>query len=213
MERTREVFAADPPLWALWQIFCRVLLRIKGILLGAVLRAPHLQLGPRCVVRGAKHISLGRNIRAKSELWLEAITHYGEQRFQPVIRIENDVCFSDGVHISCIDHIVIKKNVLMGSRIYISDHNHGLYWGPTQSLPSEPPAHRKLGGGGPVIIGENVWIGDNVIIVGPITIGDGAIVGANSVVREDVQPGAVVAGIPARLIKCFNPATHTWERA
>jgi lipopolysaccharide O-acetyltransferase len=209
----REAFAADPFLWALWLFLCRILLEIKGLVLGFALHAPDLRLGRGSLVRGAKYISFGRDIRAKSGFWLEAVTHYGEQRFAPLIRIEDAVRFSDGVHISCIDRIVIKKNVLMGSHIYISDHNHGLYKGVENSLPSEPPAHRKLGGGGPVLIGENVLIGDNAIIVGPVTIGDGAIIGANSVVREDVQPGAMVAGIPARLIRRFNPATHTWERA
>lgn len=210
---TRELFAGDPPLWALWLILCRGLVRVKGVLLGFALRAPALQLGPGSVLRGTKYMSLGRGIRAKSGLWLEAIPRFGEQKFQPALRIENNVCFSDGVHISCIDRIVIKKNVLMGSGICILDYNHGVYSGPTQSLPSEPPALRKLGGGGPVLIGENVWIGDNVIIMGPVIIGDGAVIGANSVVRENVQPGAIVAGMPAKLIKLFNPATHTWERA
>jgi acetyltransferase-like isoleucine patch superfamily enzyme len=103
--------------------------------------------------------------------------------FDPQIIIGDHVCFSDGVHISSIASISIGSHTLFGSRIYVSDHNHGIYRGDTQSSPDEAPAHRLLGGGGPVVIGANVWIGDNSVIIGPATIGKGAIVGANSVVR------------------------------
>jgi len=50
-------------------------------------------------------------------------------------------------------------------------------------------------------IGNDVWIGARVIILDGITIGDGAIVAANSVVSKDVEPYAIVGGIPARFIK------------
>lgn len=52
-----------------------------------------------------------------------------------------------------------------------------------------------------IIIGNDVWIGDNVIILGGVKIGDGAIIGANSFVNKDVEPYAVQVGIPAKKIK------------
>jgi maltose O-acetyltransferase len=52
----------------------------------------------------------------------------------------------------------------------------------------------------PISIGSDVWLGGGAIVLGGITIGDRAIVGAGSVVTRDVQPGATVAGNPARLI-------------
>ncbi len=58
----------------------------------------------------------------------------------------------------------------------------------------------------PVKIGNDVWIGLRVCIMDGITIGDGAVIGANSVVTHDVPPYAVVAGAPARVIKYrFTP--------
>jgi serine O-acetyltransferase len=65
--------------------------------------------------------------------------------------------------------------------------------------------HVTIGGRGGYyevpIIGNDVYIGASATILGPIKIGDGAIIGANAVVLRDVPPHAMVAGVPARIIK------------
>lgn len=53
----------------------------------------------------------------------------------------------------------------------------------------------------PTKIGRDVWIGANAVILGGVTIGEGAVVAAGAVVNRDVEPGAVVAGVPARAIR------------
>jgi acetyltransferase-like isoleucine patch superfamily enzyme len=186
--------------------------RTRSVLIGLSLDAPGLRIGPGCRIIGGKKISFGKGVFAERNLWLEAVTSYHSQQFDPKIAIGDHVCFSDGVHISAISSITIGRHTLFGSKIYVSDHNHGIYRGELQSLPDEPPAHRLLGGGGPVVIGENVWIGDNAVIVGPVSIGNGAIVGANSVVRGSIPSNTIVAGAPAKPIKVFNPNTRSWDR-
>ena len=52
-----------------------------------------------------------------------------------------------------------------------------------------------------VVIGNDVWIGENVFINDGLRIGDGAVIGAHSVVTHDIPPYAIVAGVPARVIK------------
>jgi acetyltransferase-like isoleucine patch superfamily enzyme len=187
--------------------------RITSFVMAFLLKAPGLHFGPGCRVIGGRHISFGKDVYAERNLWLEAVTSYRSQDFLPNITIGDHVSFSDGVHISSITSIAIGSHSLFGSRIYVSDHNHGMYRGESQSTPEEAPAHRLLGGGGPVVIGENVWIGDNSVIIGPATIGRGAIVGANSVVRGMVPSNTIVAGAPARPIKIFNPKTGSWDKA
>jgi len=208
-----DLFRANPFCIAMLLIASRSRTRIRSFMMSRSLDAPGLRLGPRCRIIGGRNISFGRGIFVERNLWLETVTSYRSQGFDPKIAIGDHVCFSDGVHISATSSITIGSHTLFGSKIYVSDHNHGIYRGERQSSPDEPPAHRLLGGGGPVVIGENVWIGDNSVIVGPVSIGNGAIIGANSVVRGSVPSNTIVAGIPAKPIKVFNPKTSSWEKA
>ncbi len=57
-----------------------------------------------------------------------------------------------------------------------------------------------------VIVGNDVWIGTRVLIMGGVTIGDGAVIGAGAIVTKDVPPYAIVGGVPAKLIRYrFSP--------
>jgi len=60
----------------------------------------------------------------------------------------------------------------------------------------------------PIRIGANVWIGFDSCVLPGVTIGEGSIVGARSVVAEDVPPYTVVAGNPARVIRHLDRASH-----
>ena len=152
-------------------------------------------------VKNPKYISIGDNFSSLRDLRLEAWDSYMGDRFSPQITIGNNVCLNADVHIGCINKIVIGNNVLMASRIYISDHSHGEV---TWKEIAISPVQRKLYSKGPVIIGDNVWIGENVSILPGITIGTNAIIGANAVVTHDVPANAVVGGNPARIIKTLD---------
>ena len=65
----------------------------------------------------------------------------------------------------------------------------------------KPPAMEDLPIKGDTVIGNDVWIGQNAVILPGVRIGDGAIIGANSVVSSDVEPYTIVAGNPAREIR------------
>jgi acetyltransferase-like isoleucine patch superfamily enzyme len=77
---------------------------------------------------------------------------------------------------------------------YISDADwHGIY------DRSEP-----VGNALPVVLEDNVWIGDSAIICKGVTIGKNSIVGAGSVVTKDVPPNSIFAGNPAKLVKTID---------
>ena len=65
----------------------------------------------------------------------------------------------------------------------------------------EPPAMADLPLKGDTVIGNDVWIGQNAVILPGVHIGDGAIIGANSVVGSDVEPYTIVAGNPAKVLR------------
>ena len=82
--------------------------------------------------------------------------------------------------------------------VLITDNAHGFT--SLEQLRIAPLA-RPIIAKGKVIIGNNVWIGDKATVLPGVSIGDGAIIGANSVVTKDVPAFSVVAGNPAKIIK------------
>jgi hypothetical protein len=83
---------------------------------------------------------------------------------------------------------------MIASRAYITDSDwHGLY------------DRVAAGETHPVRIGANVWIGDSAIICKGVHIGENSIIGAGSVVTDDVPGGSIAAGNPAKVVKTFAP--------
>lgn len=118
----------------------------------------------------------------------------------------------DYVHINADYGITIGDNVLMASKVFISDTSHGSYSGDNHSSPFTNPSLRELYYK-PVTIGDNVWIGENVVILPGSIIGSGCIIGANSVVTgQKYEDNTIIAGIPSRAIKRYNLKTKKWEK-
>lgn len=188
--------------------------RLRDAWLSRTLHATGLRIGRSPRLLGLRHMRLGRNLHAGNDLWLEAVTSYGGESFAPLLSIGDDCNLSDGVHIACTNRVTVGDGLLCGSRVLISDHSHGIYSdteGVPQSSPDTRPATRPLSRSGSVHIGRNVWIGDGVAILAGAAIGDGAIIGANAVVTRSIPPDCIAAGIPARPLKQWNPATASWE--
>ena len=108
----------------------------------------------------------------------------------------------DDCHITSSNKIVIGDNVLFGKKVTVTDNSHGRCDNLDEL--SFHPIIRDVFSKGAVIIKDRVWIGDKATILPGVTIGEGAIVGANSVVTKDVPDNCIVAGIPAKIIKNFT---------
>lgn len=116
----------------------------------------------------------------------------------------------DHVHIVAYDRVEIGNDCLFASKIFISDTNHGTYDNTDEtSRPEIPPNDRTLVTK-PVKIGNNVWIGDNVVVLSGVEIGDGCIIGANSVVTHSIRENSIVAGAPVRYLKQWDSSVEKW---
>ncbi len=184
---------------------------LRNQMLAGKLGVHKLDIGPRAYLRGLTSISMGEDFSAGEGLWLEAITRYGDERFDPKLKIGNHVRISHWSHIACAHSVTIGDHVLIGSKVIITDHNHGIF-GPRATSPSIPPAQRPLERDRFVIIGQNVWLGDGVVVCPGVTIGEGSVAGANAVVTTDVPPYTLVAGVPARPIRRYDAAQGNWIR-
>lgn len=117
------------------------------------------------------------------------------QKLSPKLTIGSNCNFGAYNHITCTNEVTIGDNVLTGKWVTISDNSHGTT--DEESLKT-PPALRTIVSKGKVIIGNNVWIGDKATILAGVTIGDGAVIGANTVVTKDVPSMSVVVGNAGR---------------
>lgn len=120
--------------------------------------------------------------------------------------------FGDYVHIVAFENVIIGDDVLMASKIFISDTNHGTYTGNGASAPHTKPNDRPLVTV-PTYIGSNVWIGENAVILPGTKIGDGCVIGANSVVKGEIPPNCIAVGTPARIVKRWYSDSKTWIKA
>ncbi|NPC71579.1 acetyltransferase [Corallococcus sp. AB004] len=141
-----------------------------------------------------------------------ALTFYrAAKRLQALPRLANMVAtVGDRLHSSHVDTkavlhptvelgyggigVIIASGVEIGENSFIS-----------QNVSLEPLPGRV----GVPRVGRDVYIGVGAQVLGPVVIGDGAKVGANAIVLDDVAPGTTVAGIPARELKQKVPPTGT----
>lgn len=149
------------------------------------------------IVNNPSKIAIGDYVRIDRDSRLSCFSMGG-------ILIE-DGC-SIGQHFSAIagGDICIKKNTLIASYVAIVAENHGM--DPEYGKPySHQPLVKQ-----DVVIGENCWIGEKVVVLPGVTIGDWCVIGACSVVNKDVPPYSVAVGNPAKVIKRYNFETHSW---
>lgn len=91
------------------------------------------------------------------------------------------------------EHIEVGRDCMIGPHCYITDADHGKAAG--RSVKSQPMEKA------PVIIEDEVWLGAHVVILPGVHIGKGAVVGAGSVVTQNIPSNAIAVGKPARVIQ------------
>ena len=124
-------------------------------------------------------------------------TIYNDFAADPVDFERNNVLYHYPVN---GDRLVIGKfcSLACGARFFWGEE-----WGIDKSEVASAWDNR-----GDIVVGNDVWIGYEAVVMAGVTIGDGAIVASRAVVTRDVPPYAIVGGVPAKVIKYrFDPAT------
>ena len=192
--------------YSIFQIFCLIFYKVRGWFIfknARLIRFPFR-------VRGKQYIKIGKGFTTGFNCRIDALNINNlDEKY--LIEIGENVEINDEVHIGATEKIIIEDNVLIASKVYISDHNHGCYKGDEQDSPMSIPKERKIYSS-PIKIEKNVWIGELCCILQGVTIGEGSIIGAMSVVTKDIPPYTIAVGSPAKLIKRYNFENKKWDK-
>jgi acetyltransferase-like isoleucine patch superfamily enzyme len=142
-------------------------------------------IGRGVVFSPTMRLSLGRDV------WLGA---YGIFQGEGRVSVGSRTYIGSHFSINSIDEISIGRNCMFGNMVSLVDNNHGVAAGDV-AFRDQPSTSKKI------TIEDACWIGEKVAILEGVRIGRGSIVAAGAVVREDVDPGTVVGGVPARVLK------------
>lgn len=160
-------------------------------------------------IRNRRLIALGENLTTGFGCRLEA--HAIKNTTPHCIIMGKNIEMNDYVHIAAGQSITIGDDVLIASKVFITDLNHGRYTGVDPDSPLSKPNSREISCN-PVVIGDRVWIGEFVSVLPGVNIGAGTIVGANSVVTRSLPPNVIAVGSPAVPIKQYNFSSQQWDR-
>lgn len=130
---------------------------------------------------------------------LETIKH---DKGQGVLHIGNNTSFQQSCHVIAADNLIIGSDCVFSARVYVSDCSHPYL--PDVDIAKSPLVIKKTE------IGNHCFIGIGSCIMPGVHIGNNCVVGANAVVTRDVPDYCMVAGVPARVIKKFDPDLKEW---
>ncbi len=107
--------------------------------------------------------------------------------------------------ISSFQHVSIGRECIIADRVMLIDFDHGV-------VEVERPIREQGIYKRDVRVGHNVWIGYGACILRGVTVGDNSVIGTSAVVTKTVPANAVVAGVPARVIRLRQaPRSMRWE--
>ncbi len=99
------------------------------------------------------------------------------------------------VMVAAVERTEIGDHCMLANGCLVTDGNHRF------DDPDKPVPWQGFTTKGPTILEDNVWLGANVVVTSGVRIGRRSVIGANSVVTEDVPPFSIAAGAPAKVLK------------
>lgn len=156
-------------------------------------------MGKPILIMGKKNIEIGNKVRILPNIRMEVYGH-------GLIKIEDNCSIAQNVHITSKDDVlIIGKNTTILANSFITNIDHE-YREIGKHIMEQPYLIKHTE------IGENCFIGMGAAIQAGTVLGRQCIVGANSVVRGTFPDYCVIAGVPANIIKKYDPKTQEWER-
>lgn len=155
-------------------------------------------------IYGAPNISIGNEVRIEKGAIFYAVKYYGGKKYDSRIILGDGTFANRDLNLTAAYEINIGKEVVFGPNVFVTDFDHG-YEDVTKSR-----LQTDLVSKGPIQIGDRCWIGANSFIGSGVTLGEYCVVAANSVVTKNFPPYSVVAGVPAKLIKKYDPSKDEW---
>lgn len=156
---------------------------------------------PSVRIEGKKYITISKGVVVQRHGWLLAMKN---EEQVPELVIGTGCAIGDFAHISCVKKVVLEDHVLLANRVYISDNQHGF------SDIHKPIMHQPVRFTNEVVLGKGCWIGENACIMA--SVGRNSIVASNAVVTKPIPDFCVAGGVPAKVLKRYNPETATWEK-
>ncbi|KAA2245356.1 acyltransferase [Chitinophaga agrisoli] len=154
-------------------------------------------------ITGHNNISLGNQVIINYKTWLAAQPLTGMP--DCLLEIGDGSVIGNFNHIYATHSIKIGKNVLTADKVYISDNLH-------QYIDIHVPVmHQPVIQNRTVAIGDGTWLGENVCVLGA-HIGKQSVIGANSVVINDIPDYCVAVGAPAKIIKRYCLKESAWKK-
>ena len=145
------------------------------------------------LVYNKKNISIGNNVMIRNNARIEAVTQWEGKKYNPLIEIGDGVSIEQGLHLTCANHVKIGRDSMILANVMITDISHHTNRG--KDLHDQGITVKET------CIEESVFVGKNACIMPGVTLGKHSTIGANAVVTHDVPAYAVVAGVPAKIIK------------
>ncbi len=158
-------------------------------------------------ISGERRISIGDGVYIGPGSWLQTLPDVNNQSI--AISLGTGLSCAGECVISAVRSVTLEDHVLLARNVYISDHIH------KYTETERPILSQGVDKIRPVLIRTGAWLGQNVVVCPGVTIGRGSVVGANSVVTEDIPDFCVCAGAPARVVKTINSlpsAATAWSR-
>lgn len=145
-------------------------------------------------------VAIGANTIFQRGVWLYCQGVDGEE---VSLSIGEGCAFGYNNHITAVGQVTIGNHVLTANNVYISDNLHDY------EDVSVPIMHQRVRFKREVEIGDGSWIGENACIIGA-RVGKNCVIGANAVVTSDIPDYSVAVGVPATVIKQFDPQSKKW---